>query len=176
MVVSFMVAVPSRWVLSSFDSTGPRRRSHRSQQSPSGRFIPHLTGHGPHVGDVVLLNGHREHRQTLFRVRAAAAEGLQRRLRLPALEDVDTAGVYQVRADRDVEAANLSGEPVRRCAARGVGLALLRLNGDVSCNDDRTRPRNSLRRSYGLEREIAKPAALGPGQADEPTTAARERR
>jgi hypothetical protein len=26
--------------LSSFDSTGPRRRSHRSQQSPSGEFDP----------------------------------------------------------------------------------------------------------------------------------------
>jgi hypothetical protein len=53
---------------------------------------------GPHVDDGVLLNGHREHREALFRVRAAAAEGLQRRLRLPALEDVDTAGVDQVRA------------------------------------------------------------------------------
>jgi len=30
----------ARWVLSSLDSAGPRRRSHRSPQSPSGRFIP----------------------------------------------------------------------------------------------------------------------------------------
>src|SRR6266702_7107535 len=41
MVVSFMVAAPfSLGYLSSFDSTGPRRRSHRSQQSPSGEFDP----------------------------------------------------------------------------------------------------------------------------------------
>ena len=35
-VVSFMAAVPFSLGLSSFDQTGPRRRSHRSQQSPSG--------------------------------------------------------------------------------------------------------------------------------------------
>jgi len=41
MVVSFMVAAPfSLGLLSSFDSTGPRRRSHRSQRSPSGEFDP----------------------------------------------------------------------------------------------------------------------------------------
>src|SRR2546425_11089826 len=112
-VVSFMVAVPFSLTLSSFESTGPRRRSHSSQQSPSGDSFRTLPEHGPHVGDVVLLNGHREHRPALFRVRAAAAEGLQRRLRPPALEDVDTAGVDQVRADRDVEAANC---PARRAA------------------------------------------------------------
>src|SRR5256885_16526243 len=82
-VVSFMVAVPFSLSLSSFESTGPRRRSHSSQQSPSGDSFRTLPEHGPHVGDVVLLNGHREHRPALFRVRAAAAEGLQRRLRLP---------------------------------------------------------------------------------------------
>src|SRR5437016_5288960 len=80
-VVSFMVAVPFSLSSSSFDPTGPRRD---------------LT---------VLLNRHREHRPALFRVTAAAAEGPQRRLRLPALEDVDTGG-RPVRADRDVEAAN----------------------------------------------------------------------
>jgi hypothetical protein len=63
------------------------------------------SGHGPRPR-CRTPDGHREHRRALFRVRAAAAEGLQRRLRLPALEDVDTAGVDQVRADRDVEAAN----------------------------------------------------------------------
>jgi hypothetical protein len=57
MVVSFTVAVPFSLGLSSFDSTGPRRRSHPSQQSPSGRLFRTLPEHGPHVGDVVLLNG-----------------------------------------------------------------------------------------------------------------------
>jgi hypothetical protein len=51
--------------------------------------------YGPYVGDVVLLNGHREHRRALFRVRAAAAEGLKHHLRLPTLEDLDTAGIDQ---------------------------------------------------------------------------------
>ena len=47
MVVSFMVATPPiSLVCSSFDSTGPRRRSHRSRQSPSVRSIPHLPEHG----------------------------------------------------------------------------------------------------------------------------------
>jgi len=34
-----MVAAPFSLSLSSFDSTGPRRRSHPSQQSPSGRLF-----------------------------------------------------------------------------------------------------------------------------------------
>src|SRR5918995_2229044 len=39
MVVSFIVAPPLLAVFSSsFDSAGPRRRSHRSQQSPPGEF------------------------------------------------------------------------------------------------------------------------------------------
>jgi hypothetical protein len=40
-VVSLMVVVPLSLGRSSFDQTGPRRRSHRSQQSPFGRSIPH---------------------------------------------------------------------------------------------------------------------------------------
>src|SRR5438093_9316796 len=55
---------------------------------------------------VMTASGRGSHRSTLFRVRAAAAEGLQRRPRLPALEDVDTAGVDRVSANRGVEAAN----------------------------------------------------------------------
>jgi hypothetical protein len=52
-------------------------------------------------------------------------------------EDADTAGVDQVRADRDVEAANCPTSLFDDAhTARGVGLAMLRLNGDVSCNDD----------------------------------------
>jgi hypothetical protein len=54
-------------------------------------------------------------------------------MRLPALEDVDTAGVDQVRADRDVEAANCPASLFDDAhAAREVGLALLRVNCDVS--------------------------------------------
>jgi hypothetical protein len=59
-----MVAVPFSLSLSSFDSTGPRRGSHPSQQSPSGRLFHTLPEHGSHVCDVVLLNGHREHRRS----------------------------------------------------------------------------------------------------------------
>jgi hypothetical protein len=62
----------------------------------------------------------------------------RRRLRLPTVEDVDTAGVDQVPAARDVEAANCPAslfDDAHR--ARKLGLGLLRLYGDVSCNDDR---------------------------------------
>jgi hypothetical protein len=57
------------------------------------------------VDDVVLLNVHR----ALARRCSVSGPRLRKvssRLGLPALEDVDTAGVDQVRADRDVEAAN----------------------------------------------------------------------
>src|SRR5437016_8855472 len=70
-VVSFMVAVPFSLSSSSFDPTGPRRD---------------LT---------VLLNRHREHRPALFRVTAAAAEGPQRRLRLPALRSEEHTSELQ---------------------------------------------------------------------------------
>ena len=61
----------------------------------------------------------------LFRIRAAAAEGLAGRLRLPALEDVDAAPrVEQIGGDREIETAS--------CPAS----LLLRLDGDVSRNDD----------------------------------------
>src|SRR5437879_2611684 len=59
-VVSFMVAVPFSLSLSSFELTEPGRRTHPSQQSPSGRLFRTLLEHGPHVGDVLLLHGHRE--------------------------------------------------------------------------------------------------------------------
>jgi hypothetical protein len=58
---------------------------------------------------------------------------LQRRLRLPALEDVDAAGVDQVGADSAAEAVSC---PACLCddahAARKVRLALPGLDGDVS--------------------------------------------
>src|SRR3989442_3691581 len=128
-VVSFMVAVPFSLSLSSFESTGPRRRSHSSQQSPSGDSFRTLPEHGPHIGDVVLLNGHREHRPALFRVRAAAAEGLQRRLRLPALEDADTARGRPGPRRSYVEAANCPPSLFDDAhTAREVVLALIQLN------------------------------------------------
>ena len=62
---------------------------------------------------------------------------LQRRLRLPPLEDVDAAGVDQVGGDGEVEAASCPACLFDDAhAAREVGLALLGLDGDVSCNDD----------------------------------------
>jgi hypothetical protein len=67
-------------------------------------------------------------------------------LRLPALEDVNAAGVDQVGCDGEVEAASC-----RAClfddahAAREVRLALLGLDGDVSCNDDYGCHRQTLR-------------------------------
>ena len=55
------------------------------------------------------------HRRALFRVKAAA-DGLQRRLQLPAPEDVDTPGGDQVRADRDAGAEQV---PVQDTVQRG---------------------------------------------------------
>src|SRR6059036_229108 len=78
MVVSFMGSSFLSWWSFSFDRTEARISS-----VERGSVLQALPEHGPHVGDVVLLNGHREHRWALFRVKAAAAEGLQRRLRLP---------------------------------------------------------------------------------------------
>src|SRR5207244_3855592 len=75
-VVSFMVAAPFSLglVVVRFHRTAARISSVAAESvRPSIHALPE---HGPHVGDVVLLNGHREHRTALFRVRAAAAEGL----------------------------------------------------------------------------------------------------
>jgi hypothetical protein len=50
---------------------------------------------------------------------------------------VDAAGVDQVGGDGDVEASSCPARLFDDAhAAREVGLALLRLDGDVSCNDD----------------------------------------
>lgn len=92
---------------------------------------------GPHVGDIVFGHRHRQHRRAVLERRPVAAEGIESRLRLPALEDVDAAGVDQVGGDGDVEAAGgLACLFDDDHAAREVGLALLRLDGDVSGNDD----------------------------------------
>src|SRR5436189_3087095 len=58
-VVSFMVAVPFPLGWSSFDSAGPQRRCRRARPANYSTPPPE---HGPHVGDVVLLNGHRGQR------------------------------------------------------------------------------------------------------------------
>src|SRR5438093_5900851 len=81
MVVSFMGLSFLSWGSVSFDRTEAWISS--LERGACCKSLCLLLAHGPHVGDVVLLNGHREHRRALFRVRAAAAEGLQRRLRLP---------------------------------------------------------------------------------------------
>src|SRR5829696_194927 len=79
----------------------------------------------------------REHCRALLVAGGAAAEVLDGRLRLPALEDVDAAGVDQVGGDGEVEAASCPACPFDDAhAAREVGLTLLGLDGDVSCDDD----------------------------------------
>src|SRR5215211_5432988 len=112
-VVSFMVAGPFSLVWSSFGTTGPPHRSHRSWHGPCCSSCCAFSEHGPHVGDV-LLNRHREHRRALFLIRAAAAEGLAGRLRLPALEDVDAA---PGRADRRRSRNRDSQLPRQACSA-----------------------------------------------------------
>jgi hypothetical protein len=71
----------------------------------------------------------------------AAAEGFEGLLRLPALEDVDAAGVDRVGGDGEVEAAARPTSPFDDAhAAREVGLALLGFDGDVSCYDNHKVP------------------------------------
>ncbi|MGX7729670.1 hypothetical protein ACWPOB_10390 [Rhodococcus sp. 2H158] len=138
-VVSFMVAGPFSLgcVVVRFDRTAAPISSVAAQFV---RPIHSPPEHGPRVGDVVLLNGHREHRRALSRVRSGAAEGLQRRRQLPALDDVDTAGVDRVRAERDVEASHCPASLFDEAhTARKVGLAPSRLDGEVSCNYDHGR-------------------------------------
>jgi hypothetical protein len=61
---------------------------------------------GPRVGGVVLGYRRREHRRALLVAGRAAAEVFDGRLRLPALEEVDAAGVDQISGDGEVEAAS----------------------------------------------------------------------
>src|SRR6266516_4521084 len=77
MVVNFMGSSFRSWWSFSFDRTEARISSVGVWLRAASSLCL-LLEHGPHVGDVVLLNGHREHRRALFRVRAAAAEGPQR--------------------------------------------------------------------------------------------------
>src|SRR5215218_8419112 len=66
---------------------------------------------------------------------------LQRRLRLPALEDVDAARVDRVGGDGEVEAAGRPTSPFDDAhAAREVGLARLGFDADVSCDDNHKVP------------------------------------
>lgn len=60
---------------------------------------------GPHVRDVVLRHRGGEHGRSLLVAGTAAAERLDGRLRLPPFEDVDAAGIDQIRGDGEVEAA-----------------------------------------------------------------------
>src|SRR2546423_12202715 len=64
MVVSFM-GWASSLVVAFLVMTAPRRGSHRSSAAPCCKFTPVLPEHEPQVGDVVLLNGHRDHRRAL---------------------------------------------------------------------------------------------------------------
>ena len=68
---------------------------------------------------------------------AAAAGGFDGCLRLPALKEVDAARVEQVGRDGKVEAAICPASLFDDAyAAREVGLALLRVDRDVACDDD----------------------------------------
>lgn len=79
----------------------------------------------------------REHCRALVVAGTAAAEGFDRRLRLPALEDVDAAGVEQVGGDGKVEATTCLATLFDDAhAARKIGIALLGFDHDASCDDD----------------------------------------
>jgi hypothetical protein len=137
-VVSFMVAGPFSSAWSSFGTTAPPHRTHRSWHAPCCSSRCAFSEHGPHVGDV-LLNRHREHRRARFLVKAAAAEGLAGRLRLPALEDVDAAAGRADRRRSRNRDSQLPGAPVRRVhPAREVGFALAPLN-PVPCSGTEAR-------------------------------------
>src|SRR5438094_6666788 len=66
MVVSFIGLSFLSWGSVSFDRTEAWISS--LERGACCKSLCLLLEHGPHVGDVVLLNGHREHRQALFRV------------------------------------------------------------------------------------------------------------
>jgi hypothetical protein len=87
---------------------------------------------------------------------STAAEGLDGRLRLPALKEVDAAGVEQVGGDGKVEAASCSASLSDNAhAAREVGLALLRVDRDVSCDDDHgCAPLPKFFASQGISRRV----------------------
>src|SRR5204863_5195084 len=111
MVVSFMGLSFLSWGSVSFDRTEAWISS--LERGACCKSLCLLLEHGPHVGDVVLLNGHREHRRALFRVRAAAAEGLQRRLRLVIREHSPSPGCLR-RRWRRAGALSRSAPPARR--------------------------------------------------------------
>lgn len=78
-----------------------------------------------------------EHGGALRGAGPAAAERLDGRLGLPALEDVDAAGLEQVGGDGEVEAALCSSGLFDDAGAlREVVLVLLRVDQDVSCDVD----------------------------------------
>jgi NAD(P)-dependent dehydrogenase (short-subunit alcohol dehydrogenase family) len=78
-VASLTVAAPFSlgFVVVRFDRTAAPISSGATESVRPISFHT-LPEHEPNVGDVVLLNGQREHRRALFRVNAAAAEGLWR--------------------------------------------------------------------------------------------------
>src|SRR5215212_171540 len=77
-VVSFMVPFLSLVVLSS-DPDGRTRRSHRSWHDPCGGSCRASAEQGPHVGDVVVGDRHREHGLGLLEAGGVAAGGSPRR-------------------------------------------------------------------------------------------------
>jgi hypothetical protein len=106
MVVSFMIAIP--FSLVGRRSIRPDHRTDligRSRVRPADSFCT-LPENGPHVGDVVLLNRHREHRRRcsvsgpLLRKVSSATCDSQRSKPLPRPR------VEQIGGDREIEAAS----------------------------------------------------------------------
>jgi hypothetical protein len=91
----------------------------------------------PHDEVVIEDIDEEERGRALLVSGAPAAEGLDGRLRLPALEQVDAARVEQVGRDGEVEAATCLASLLDNAhGAREVRLGLLRVDRDVSCDDD----------------------------------------
>src|SRR5829696_3167010 len=88
------------------------------------------------VGDVVLGYRGGKERGTLFVARTAATECLDRGLRLPTFEDVDSARLKQIGRQREVETSRRPACLSHHLdASRQVVVAFLRVDHDVSSDD-----------------------------------------
>ena len=135
MVVSFMGSSFSRWFARLVDCTGARISSVCARRATSSPLPPSRTR--------TARRRRRTRRPTpngwprLARRWDRCPGRLRQPLATPSAQDVDAAGVDQVGGDGEVEAA--SGPACQfddAHTALKVGLALLGLDGDVSCNDD----------------------------------------
>src|SRR6476619_4986434 len=124
--------------------------SPRIRISPIYLSTDRRLGDDPLVTDVVLGDRGCQDRGTLFVAGTAAAERLDRGYRFPSFEDVDSARVEQVCRQREVEAARCPARlPHYLDASRQVVVALLRVDHDVSSDNDHGSP-SSVRSNYHL--------------------------